>query len=259
MTILQIEGLTKDFGGLRALDKVVLAVQPGEIFGLIGTNGSGKTTMLNIITGFLKPTEGHISYKGELITGLRPHQIAKRGMARTFQLTSLFPVLTVEENVISGRHINSHSGVLRAFFSTKAYHKEEVKLRQEAMDILKFVRLQGKSEMIAQNLPAAEQRILEIAIALAVKPDLLLLDEPVSGMNLQETARVMELIRSIQQTGTTLVIIEHNMRVITELCSRIAVLDHGVKIAEGTPEEITNNNDVISVYLGKKRVGNVKS
>jgi len=259
MTILEIEGLTKDFGGLRALDKVDLAVQPGEIFGLIGTNGSGKTTMLNIVTGFLKSTEGHISYKGELITGFGPHQVAQRGVARTFQLTSLFPALTVEENVISARHLNSHSGVLRAFFLTKAYHKEELRSRQKAMDILKFVRLQEKSGMIAQNLPAAEQRILEVAIALAVKPELLLLDEPVSGMNLQETARVMELIRLIQQTGTTIVIIEHNMKVITELCSIIAVLDHGVKIAEGTPEEIINNKEVISVYLGKRRVGNVES
>jgi len=259
MTILGIEGLTRDFGGLRALDKVDLALQSGEIFGLIGPNGSGKTTMLNIITGFLKPTAGHITYKGKLITGFRPHQIAKRGVARTFQLTSLFPALTVEENVISARHLDSHSGVLGSFFLTKPYHKEEVKSRQEAMDILKFVRLYEKSGMVAQNLPAAEQRILEIAIALAVKPELLLLDEPVSGMNIQETARVMELIQSIQQRGTTVVIIEHNMKVITELCSHIAVLDHGVKIAEGTPEEITNNKDVISVYLGKRRVGNVKS
>ncbi len=257
MKILEIEGLTKDFGGLRALDKVDLAVQSGEIFGLIGTNGSGKTTMLNVITGFLKPTEGHISYKGESITGFGPHQVAKRGVARTFQLTSLFPALTVEENVISAMHLNSHSSVLRAFFSTKAYHKEEVRLINEATDILKFVRLQAKSGMIAQNLPAAEQRILEIAIALAVKPELLLLDEPVSGMNLQETARVMELIRLIQQTGTTVVIIEHNMKVITELCSSIAVLDHGVKITEGTPDEVINNKEVISVYLGKRRVGNV--
>jgi len=256
MTILRIEGLTKDFGGLRALNTVALNVQQGEILGLIGPNGSGKTTMLNVITGFLKTTAGSAIYKEELLTGLKPHQIAKRGVTRTFQLTSLFPDLTVVENIIRGRHLYSKSSFFGSFFGSKSYRKEEAKQKQELMDILRFVNMQEKADKVARNLPAAEQRILEIAIALATKPELLLLDEPASGMNLPEAASAMELIRSIQQTGTTVVIVEHNMKVIMQLCSRIAVLNQGIKIAEGTPQEISKNEEVISVYLGKRREKN---
>jgi branched-chain amino acid transport system ATP-binding protein len=256
MTILRIEGLTKDFGRLRALNDVALNVQQGEILGLIGPNGSGKTTMLNVITGFLKPTAGSAIYKKGLLTGLKPHQIAKRGVTRTFQLTSLFPSLTVIENIFHGRHLYSKSSFFGSFFWNKSYRKEEARLRQEAMDILTFVNMQEKGDMIAGKLPAAEQRILEIAIALASKPDLLLLDEPASGMNVPEAASAMELIRSIQQTGTTILIVEHNMKVIMQLCSRIAVLNQGVKIAEGSPQEISRNEQVISVYLGKRREKN---
>lgn len=253
MTILKIKKLTKDFRGLRALNNVNLNVRQGEIFGLIGPNGSGKTTVLNIITGFLKPTAGDIVYKGGLISGLKPHQIAKRGVIRTFQLASLFPDLTVKENIVRGRHLSTNSSILGSFFWSKGYRKEEAKLRQEVMEILSFVKMQEKSDMAARNLPAAEQRVLEIAIALAAKPELLLLDEPTSGMNLQEAARTMELIQSIRQMGTTVVIVEHNMKVIMELCSRIVVLNQGIKIAEGIPEEIIMNEEVISVYLGKRR------
>lgn len=256
MTILRIEGLTKDFGRLRALNEVALNVQQGEILGLIGPNGSGKTTMLNVITGFLKTTAGSATYKKELLTGLKPHQIAKRGVTRTFQLTSLFPNLTVTENIIHGRHLYSKSSLFGSFFWSKSYRKEEAKLRQEVMDVLTFVNMQEKGDMIARNLPAAEQRILEIAIALASKPELLLLDEPASGMNVPEAVSAMELIRSIQQKGTTVVVVEHNMKVIMQLCSRIAVLNQGVKIAEGTPEEISKDEQVISVYLGKRREKN---
>jgi len=256
MTILRIEGLTKDFGRLRALNDVALNVQQGEILGLIGPNGSGKTTMLNVITGFLKPTAGSAIYKEGLLTGLKPHQIAKRGVTRTFQLTSLFPNLTAIENIIHGRHLYSKSSLFGSFFLNKSYREEEAKLRQEAMNILTFVNMQEKGDMIAGNLPAAEQRILEIAIALASEPELLLLDEPASGMNVPEAASAMELIRSIQQSGTTVVIVEHNMKVIMQLCSRIAVLNQGVKIAEGPPQEISKNEQVISVYLGKRREKN---
>jgi branched-chain amino acid transport system ATP-binding protein len=256
MTILRVEGLTKDFGGLRALDTVALNVQQGEILGLIGPNGSGKTTMLNVITGFLKTTAGNAIYKEELLTGLKPHQIAKKGVTRTFQLTSLFPDLTVVENIICGRHLYSKSSFFGSLFGSKGYREEEAKQSQEVMDVLMFVNMQEKAGMVARNLPAAEQRILEIAIALAAKPKLLLLDEPASGMNLPEAENAMELIRSIQQTGTTVVIVEHNMKVIMQLCSRIAVLNQGIKIAEGTAEEISKNEEVISVYLGKRREKN---
>jgi branched-chain amino acid transport system ATP-binding protein len=253
MILLRIEGLTKDFGRLRALNDVTLHVQQGEILGLIGPNGSGKTTMLNVITGFLKTSAGSTTYKEGLLTGLKPHQIAKKGVTRTFQLTSLFPNLTVTENIIRGRHLYSKSSFFGSFFRNQHYRKEEAKLRQDVMDILTLVNLQVKGNMIARNLPAAEQRILEIAIALAAKPELLLLDEPTSGMNLPEASSAMELIRFIQQKGITVVIVEHNMKVIMQLCSRIVVLNQGIKIAEGTPQEISKNDQVISVYLGKRR------
>jgi branched-chain amino acid transport system ATP-binding protein len=253
MAILRTEELTKDFGGLRALNKVTLDVQQGEILGLIGPNGSGKTTMLNVITGFLKTTAGHTTYEGVGITGLKPNRIAKMGVIRTFQLTSLFPNLTVVENIVRGKHLHTKSSFIGSFLGSKNYREEEVKLRHEVMDILAFVDLQGRGDRVARNLPAAEQRILEIAIALAAKPKLLLLDEPASGMNILEAARAMELVRSIQKTGVTTVVIEHNMKVIMQLCSRIAVLNEGMKIAEGTPEEISKNKEVISVYLGKRR------
>ena len=259
MTILRIEGLNKDFGGLRALNEVTLDVEHGEILGLIGPNGSGKTTLLNIVTGFLNPTAGSVYYKGEPITGLKPYQIAARGVTRTFQLTSLFPDLSVSENIIRGNFLYSKSSYIGALIWSKNYKKEEDNLRQEVMAILNFVNMKKKRDVLSKNLPAAEQRILEIAIALAAKPDLLLLDEPASGMNLPEAESAMTLIRSIQQTGTTVVIVEHNMKVIMQLCSRIAVLNQGVLIAEGAPQEISRNKEVIAVYLGKRREKNAQS
>lgn len=256
MMILETEGLRKDFRGLIALNGVDVNIRQGEILGLIGPNGSGKTTMVNVITGFLKPTAGKITYKGELIGGLEPHQIAKRGIIRTFQLTSIFPDLTVEQNIIRARHLSTSSSFYGSFLGTKGYNKEEAKLKQVVMEILALVKMQEKSNVVARNLPAAQQRMLEIAIAVTARPELLFLDEPASGMNLQEAARTKELIRSLQQMGLTTVIIEHNMKVIMEACSRIIVLNYGIKIAEGTPEEIANNQDVISIYLGKRREDN---
>ncbi|MFC1862890.1 ABC transporter ATP-binding protein [Thermodesulfobacteriota bacterium] len=253
MSILKIKNIAKDFGGLRALNKVNFEVQQGEILGLIGPNGSGKTTMLNVITGFLKPTKGRITFKDEIISGSKPYQIAKKGVIRTFQHTSIFPDLTVEENIVRGAHLHDASSVLGSFFLSKKYKEKEVELRQEVMDILAFVNLKEKSKMIARNLWAAEQKILEIAIALAARPDLLLLDEPASGMNLAEALRSMELIKLIQKNGTTIIIIEHNMKVIMQLCSRIVVLNEGTKITEGSPAEVGNNEEVISIYLGTRK------
>ena len=253
MSILKIENIGKDFGGLRALSKVNFEVQQGEILGLIGPNGSGKTTMLNVITGFLKPTEGQITFKDEIISGSKPYQIAGKGVIRTFQHTSIFPDLTVEENIVRGAHLHDASSVLGSFFLSKKYKEKQVELRKEAMDILAFVNLKGKSKRLAKNLWAAEQKILEIAIALAARPELLLLDEPASGMNLAEALRSMELIKLIQKNGTTIIIIEHNMKVIMQLCSRIVVLNEGMKITEGSPAEVGNNEEVISIYLGTRR------
>lgn len=253
MSILKVEGLTKDFGGLRALDNVTFNVEQGEILGLIGPNGSGKSTVLNVVTGFLPASAGQVTFRDKRITGLKPHQIAQSGSVRTFQLTSLFPNLTVLENIFRGRHIGSKSSFLGSFFQTSSYRREESRLQQEAMEVLQFVNLEQKSDMLAANLPAAEQRILEIAIGLSAKPELLLLDEPAAGMNLSEAFRAMELVRAIKQRGITVVIIEHNMKVIMQLCSRIVVLNQGTKIAEGTPQDISTNQEVIEIYLGKKR------
>jgi len=252
MILLETKKLTKYFRGLRALDQVDLEVRQGEIFGLIGPNGSGKSTLVNVVTGFLKPTAGHIRYKGKEITGRKQHEIAKRGIRRTFQHTSLFPDLTLGENVICGKYLNTSDDFLGAFFRTKGYHEREAKLRQEVMQIPAFAQFRERTDMVARNLPAAQQRVLEIAISLAGEPELLLLDEPVAGMNRQEVQEVVKLLRSIWQLGTTLVIIEHNMRVVMELCSHVVVLNQGVKIADGTPEEVVLNDQVVSVYLGRQ-------
>lgn len=253
MVILETKRLSKNFGGLKALDRLDLQIYQGEILGLIGPNGSGKTTYLNVITGFLKPTAGDLLYRSQSIVGLKPHQIAERGVIRTFQLTSLFPNLTVEENIIAGMHLKTKGRILGSFFNTRSYREEEMRLRQKAADILTFMEMQERQGMLAMNLPAVEQRKLEIAIALAGEPNLLLLDEPAAGMNPEESVRLLGLIRSIQQMGITILIIEHNMRVIMRLCTRVAVINYGVKIAEGTPQEISNNDEVISVYLGRSR------
>jgi len=248
--IFEIKGLSKDFGGLRALNDLFLEIHEGDIFGIIGPNGSGKTTWLNVVTGFLRPTAGSIVFKGQSIVGWPPSQIAKRGLLRTFQLTSLFPNLTAEQNIIAGRHLETSNNVLMALFNTRNYRKEEMELREKADEIMSFMEMQERRDVLAKNLLSVEQRKLEIAIALAAEPELLLLDEPASGMNIEEATRLISLIRSIHQMGITIGIIEHNMRLVMGLCSRIAVLNYGEKIAEGTPQEIANNEEVISVYLG---------
>ncbi len=252
MEILKIKGITKDFGGLRTLDNVDIDVHQNEIVGLIGPNGSGKTTLVNVITGFLPPTSGGVIYKGESITGLKPYEIARRGVVRTFQLTSVFPNLTVEENIITAMHLKTSSSALGSFFHTASYIEEEGKLRRKAGELLSFLGMEEQRDVLAGNLPFGGERKLEIAIALAAEPETLLMDEPASGMNPEEQIRLMNLIRLIsKQMGITMVIIEHNMKVIMGLCTSIVVLNYGVKLVEGTPDEIAHNEEVISVYLGK--------
>lgn len=252
MVTLETKGLSIDFGGLKALDEVDIQINEGEMFGLIGPNGSGKTTCFNLITGFLKPTAGSVIYKGASITSLKPYEIAERGVIRTFQLTSLFPDLTSEENIIVGRHLRTNGNIWGAITRSKSYREEEGKSKKKAREILDFVGMQARRDLLARNLSFGDERKLEIAIALAGEPRLLLLDEPAAGMSPDESTKLMSLIRSIQMMGITVLIVEHNMRVVMELCSKIAVLNYGVKIAEGTPEEIANNDEVTSVYIGRK-------
>jgi branched-chain amino acid transport system ATP-binding protein len=253
MNILEVQKIIKDFKGLRALNGVGFAIQRGEILGLIGPNGSGKTTLFNIITGFLDSTGGQILFKGKRITGLKPNQIAGLGIGRVFQHSSFFPNLSVDENLIVARHLGTRNYIFGSFFNTRAYREEEIKLEQKAMELLAFVGLQKRWGMQAKNLPYGEQRELELAMALAAKPELLLLDEPATGMNPGETAKLMDLIRLLQKTGITLLVVEHNVRLVMGICTRIVVINFGVKIAEGTPNEIASNEEVISAYLGKSR------
>ncbi len=251
MEILKLTGITKDFKGLRALDGVDMDVHKNDIVGLIGPNGSGKTTLINVITGFLPLTAGNIMCKGESITGLKPHEIAQRGVVRTFQLTSVFPDLTVEENIIAGRHLKTGSSVLGSFFHTPSYREEEKRLKQKAGELLAFMRMEEYRDLPAKNLSFGNERKLEIVIALAAEPEVLLMDEPAAGMSPDEQGRLINLIRLIsKQTGITIIIVEHNMKVIMSVCTSIVVLNYGVKLAEGAPEEIARSEEVISAYLG---------
>lgn len=255
MVILELNRLMKNFGGVAALN-LDLHIDEGEIFGLVGPNGSGKTTCINLVTGFLKPTSGDIRYKGESIAGLKPYQIAKRNIIRTFQLSSVFSNLTVTQNIIVARYLKTKHGsigsFLRSIFNTKDYVKEEKNLAKKADEILSILKMKDKGSIIASKLPSVDQRKLEIAIALACEPELLLLDEPAAGMNPEEVDRLMTIIQSLNMSGITILIVEHNMEVVTGICTRATVISYGVKIAEGTPDEIINNEQVIACYLGEE-------
>ncbi len=255
MEILSIRGIEKDFKGLKVLQNVDMSVSQNGIFGLIGPNGSGKTTLLNIITGFLRPTAGEVIYKGTSITSLKPHEVAQRRIARTFQLSSLYPNLTVEDNIITGSHLKARCSLLGSFFQTRGYLEEDRMLKEKARKILAFMDMEKQRHVLAKNLPFGDERKLEIAIALGTDPEMLLMDEPAAGMNPEEQARLIDLIQLMAQMGITMIIIEHNMRVIMKVCTSIAVLSYGIKVAEGTPEEIAHNEKVISVYLGERRLG----
>jgi branched-chain amino acid transport system ATP-binding protein len=252
--ILETVQLSKRFGGLRALQNVDLAVEDGEIFGLIGPNGSGKTTCMNVITGFLSSTSGSTLFRGEPITKLPPHKIARRGIVRTFQLTSLFDDLTVRENVVHASHLHSHSTLLGSIVHSRGFRREQAALAEKATEVLTYAGIRPeRHDVLARALSAGEQRYLEVAIALAAEPQLLLLDEPATGLNPEETALLMALIQSIRDQGKTVILVEHNMKVIMGICTRIAVLRLGQKIAEGLPDEIATNDEVIEAYLGKRR------
>jgi len=251
MVTLQTDNLSKDFMGLKALQNVSLQIKAGEIFGLIGPNGSGKTTFFNLITGFHKPSSGTITYQGEPITNLNSHEIARKGIVRTFQIVSLFPTLTSLENVITGMHLMTKSNFLGSFIFSKTFQAQKRSMEAKALELLRFMGIDDQKDVVADALPLGDQRKLEIAIALACSPRVLLLDEPASGMSPSECNNLMAIIRKIQDRGTTTVIVEHNMRFVMGLCNRIAVLSYGEQIAEGTPQEIKSNEKVVSCYLGE--------
>jgi branched-chain amino acid transport system ATP-binding protein len=239
MRILEGEGVTKYFGGLAAISNVDFHVEQGEIVGLIGPNGAGKTTLFNLISAALPLNSGVITFKGARISGLKPHQICRAGVARTFQSVKVFANMPVLRNVILGSLFGTSSGMSSAD-ATK-----------EAMESLEFVGLSALKAIPAKDLTLANQKRLEVARALATRPELLLLDELVAGLNATETTQAMELVTQIRNRGVTILVIEHVMKAIMSICDRIMVLHHGVKIAEGTPEEITTNQTVIEIYLGK--------
>ena len=252
MHCVDIKNISKRFGGLTALNDVSFHVDQGEILALIGPNGAGKTTLFNVITGFLRPNGGMISLLNQDITGKRPHEIAKMGIIRTFQLNMLFPSQSVIENILMGFHLNSKVPYLDSGLNRQKSHSTIKHDMERAEEIIEFLSLKDVQDRKAITLPHGKQRFLGIAIALAANPKVLLLDEPATGLSEDERVFLMNKIRELRNRGITIMIVEHNIRVVMEISDRIVVLDFGKKIAEGSPHQVVNNPEVVKAYLGDK-------